>query len=141
MQRAYKFVFRNKRREGRLQSMWAEGMAVVVYRPGEEVTAPDWLERQGHGLFVFDTLKDAVESIWFGEPCMELWAVNVAEEIPLPTRLELHTLSCGDIRPARSEYGVVVQDWAIGTRTYRRVTLERPVTVDEVRRASERVSV
>jgi len=132
-----KYVVKIVRRdeEGKLNSLFTEGRALVQYQQGVAVKAPRWLARRGYHLTVFASLEDAVNfrPIFDESLGIELWWAEAEDvtEVKLPF-LNMNSLKYGKITPMDCE-------WPWGTLLAESVKLVRKVTRDEFERAIEQV--
>ena len=112
-----------RRAMGRLVSAIADGRAMVEYKPGEWVEAPEWLRRLGYNLLAFDDLEAAKE---FADKCwgsFEIWEAEAESVVYVPKApLDLVSLACGEIEPDRH-----LLEWPEHTVMCRRLRLIRRV--------------
>jgi len=105
-----------KKRGRDYYSICADGEAKVHYPAGDWAEAPEWLEKLGYGLCVFDTPEAAqrfVDDLGGGE----IWLASGEGEIPLPEKMLLL------VSLASREITASYKPWPEGTRMYRKVQL------------------
>lgn len=133
------------------------GPARVEYIPGEFVSAPKYLDRIGHGLFVYKDIPSAIrESLSHSEPVtvfpeearfklfkktyesenhiVELWWCEVRDPLPLPGFVPFDQLK----NEATDEYEYHGNHLhSDGTETYKAVKIIRQISIEEIVQAWE----
>jgi len=118
--KVYRAVWRDPM--GRLISASAEGKALIIYRPGEWVEAPMWLQERGYHILAFRTKKDAKNYIpkW---AVYEIWEAEAPQIIQdLPPELDKKALSKGFFIQSRNLGG-----WPRGTVMVPKIKLVKKV--------------
>ena len=91
-----------KRIDRKLVSVVADGKAMVEYKPGEWVEAPEWLRRLGYNLLAFDDLEAAKEFSLVFSGNLEIWEAEAESVVYVPKApLDLLSLALGKIEPNR----------------------------------------
>jgi len=101
-----------------LHSAIVGGKALVTYKPGEFVTAPQHLAQQGYHLLVFADIhsaKDFTDLMSTGTHV--IWSCECEEEMPLPPICSLFDIHRGRLQP------LSVGSWPAGTKMFKRVKL------------------
>jgi len=126
----YKIVQRNE--SGTLSSCVVRWAAYQLYKPGEFVSAPEWLAKDGYHLTYFVTEDGVLNFLLsnkysFEYKAIEVWSC-VAEGIvaKLPPRLEIDYLQCGIKEPDVRTYGFAQREyvpWPTDTAMAERIKL------------------
>lgn len=105
--------------------------AEVQYQIGEWAEAPDWLAKKGYGLFVFDSLKNAMDFLGkLGDPSRsKMWRCEIEGRYEkLPPNLTLDGINRGVLVPAE------FKDFPKGTVMAKRVKLIRQIKTKKERK-------
>jgi hypothetical protein len=114
MKKYYKVV-----KEG-LKSLVVDGKAKVQYKIGEWVSAPEWAQKEGYHLLVFDSLE--IAKLWKGNIQVFIFEVEIKNKIKkMPLSCSYCHVCCGELIPS----GVVI--WPPGTVMAKKVKLVRRV--------------
>lgn len=94
MKRKYYKVVRVTKLENEKQSAVAENYAKVIYKVNEWAYPPDWLEKIGYGILLFNNLENA-KWFYYNNTLIggEIWECEIGKEIKLPPFSNVFDLS------------------------------------------------
>ena len=110
------------KRGGVLRSAVVKGKkSGVTYKKGEWVHAPEWLNKKGYGLLVFDDKERAIDFASKRDEYSEVWECEIGELFTtIPKTAFLNYLLKGKLSPYS-------YDWPDGTQMVRHVKLYKRV--------------